>query len=477
MSVAITIPEAGESIAEVQIGDWKKAEGDHVDRDEVVVEIETDKASMELPAPVSGTLERIIHGPGDIVPVGQAIAFVREQDGQEPASPERAAEPSNSPHMPPASPTAGGEPGGSGKLRTGEELGVSDDHRSAPGEIPQEDAGVRPAPRRSSSAEDDQVTRQEDMPKRHEHSSNGGPKKDSGDRRERKRPDNQQELESQARVLPRTPAPLHANSVEADPSRRGGAPAPAASPRTRGFGTHRESERPSRRERLVPLPMIRRRIAQRLVEAQQTMAMLTTFNEVDMGEVARLRREHGPTFQERHGVKLGMMSFFVAAVVQALRRIPQLNAELRDDHLALRDYCDIGVAVSTDYGLVVPVIRNADQLSLAEIEDAIADVSRRARERRLAVDEMQGGTFTITNGGVFGSLLSTPIINPPQCGILGLHAIQERPVARGGEIVIRPMMYVALTYDHRIVDGKEAVTFLRSVRESIEAPARLILDV
>jgi len=222
---------------------------------------------------------------------------------------------------------------------------------------------------------------------------------------------------------------------------------------------------------------IRRRIAERLVEAQHEAALLTTFNEVDMSAVIALRSRFKDAFLKKHGVKLGFMSFFVKAAVEALREIPQVNAEFRDPHVVYRDYCDIGIAVGGGKGLVVPVLRNAELLPFSEIESRIADFAVRAGENRIKLEELQGGTFTISNGGVYGSLLSTPIINPPQSGILGLHAIQERPVAHEGQVVIRPMMYVALSYDHRLVDGREAVTFLRRIKETIEEPSRLMLEV
>jgi 2-oxoglutarate dehydrogenase E2 component (dihydrolipoamide succinyltransferase) len=222
---------------------------------------------------------------------------------------------------------------------------------------------------------------------------------------------------------------------------------------------------------------IRRRIAERLVQAQQNAALLTTFNEIDMSAVAGLRRTHQERFRERHGVKLGLTSFFVRAAVTALARFPGLNAEIRGTDIVYRDYCDIGIAVGGGRGLVVPVLRNAERMSFADVERAVADFAARAEAGTLAPEELLGGTFTITNGGVFGSLLSTPIVNPPQSGILGLHAIQDRPVARAGQVVIRPMMYVALTYDHRVVDGREAVTFLRAIKESVEDPARLLFEI
>jgi 2-oxoglutarate dehydrogenase E2 component (dihydrolipoamide succinyltransferase) len=225
------------------------------------------------------------------------------------------------------------------------------------------------------------------------------------------------------------------------------------------------------------MSLLRRTVAKRLVEAQHTAALLTTFNEVDMSAVLALRQQYQETFQKKYGVKLGFMSFFVKAVIDGLKQFPQLNAEIRDTDIVYHNYHDLGLAVSTDRGLVVPVLSDADRLSFAEIEQAVADFAQRAREGKLKPEELAGGTFTITNGGVFGSLLSTPLVNPPQSGILGMHTIQERPVAVAGQVVIRPMMYVALTYDHRIVDGREAVLFLRRVKETIENPARMLLEI
>lgn len=237
------------------------------------------------------------------------------------------------------------------------------------------------------------------------------------------------------------------------------------------------ADRPWRVSEAVPMSPLRRRIAERLLMVRQTTAMLTTFNEADMSAIIALRKELGEAFQKKHGVKLGFMSFFVKAVVQALKEIPELNAEIRDNTILYHRYYDIGVAVGGGEGLVVPVIRDADRLSFAEIERQIADFAERARTKKLKPEELMGGTFTITNGGVYGSLNSTPLLNPPQVGILGMHAIQERPVAREGQVVVRPMMYLALSYDHRIVDGREAVTFLRRVKELVENPVRLMLEV
>jgi 2-oxoglutarate dehydrogenase E2 component (dihydrolipoamide succinyltransferase) len=256
-----------------------------------------------------------------------------------------------------------------------------------------------------------------------------------------------------------------------------GRPAPAAKPgggageRRQGGGCARTTGG-DREEEVVPMSPLRRKVAERLVQAQQTAALLTTFNEVDMSAVMALRNEHKDAFEKRHGVRLGFMSFFVKATIEALREFPQLNAEIREQSIVYKNYYDIGVAVSTPKGLMVPVLRDAQRLSFAQIEAAIGDFGKRAGSNKIAPEELQGGTFTITNGGVFGSLMSTPIVNPPQSGVLGMHAIQQRPIAVKGEVVIRPMMYVALTYDHRIVDGREAVTFLRRIKEGVEVNRR-----
>lgn len=242
-------------------------------------------------------------------------------------------------------------------------------------------------------------------------------------------------------------------------------------------GAAPDAAAPSRTERAVRMTPIRRRIAERLVEAQHTAALLTTFNEIDMTRVMELRKLHRDSFEKKHGARLGFMSFFVKAAVAALKEIPEVNAEIRGNEIVYRDYYDIGIAVGGGRGLVVPVLRNAETMDFADIERTIADFAQRAQENRLSVDELQGGTFTISNGGVYGSLLSTPIVNPPQSGILGLHRIQERPVVVDGEIVVRNMMYVALTYDHRIIDGREAVTFLRHIKETMEEPERMLFEI
>jgi 2-oxoglutarate dehydrogenase E2 component (dihydrolipoamide succinyltransferase) len=406
MPIELKVPEVGESITEVMIGAWKKREGDAVVVDESLVEIESDKATVELPAPAAGAITRILKGSGEKAVVGEVIGYL------EPAG-VAAARPAATPAAPAPSPSASSPtPAGPARVmpaaaRVLGEAGVSGAAV----------AGTGPGGR---------VTK--------------------GDA-----------LEAVARpAAPRPPAP---------------APRPAAAPLVPVAGTA------GREERHVLISPIRRRIAERLVEAQHQAALLTTFNEVDMSAVMALRAKFKDVFQERYGVKLGFMSFFVRAAVEALRAVPQVNAEYRDPHIVYRDYYDIGIAVGGGKGLVVPVIRNAELLSFAQIEQTIGDFARRAADNKLKLEELQGGTFTISNGGVYGSMLSTPIINPPQSGILGLHAIQDRPMAVNGQVVVRPMMYLALSYDHRLVDGREAVTFLKRIKDTIEDPTRLMLEV
>jgi 2-oxoglutarate dehydrogenase E2 component (dihydrolipoamide succinyltransferase) len=421
----ITVPSAGESITEVQIGEWRKSVGQRVEPDEIVVEIETDKASMELPAPTGGVLAAILKQAGQTARVGEVIAYIEPgADGDRPA-PVRAAAAAGARQPTAVSPsvvTPGGEPRvmpAARRLLEEHGLGARQVTPTGPGGRLLKEDVIRHLAERGAAP-------------------------------------------TAAEGAPQATAP----SASVPPT-----PAPPPGPRT---------------EEAVPMTLLRRRIAERLVEAQHNAALLTTFNEIDMSAVLELRRQHGEAFQKKYGVKLGIMSLFVKAAIDALKQFPQVNAEIRNlegpdgrvvPHIVYRNYYDIGVAVSTDHGLVVPVLRNAERMSLAEVELAIADLATRARERKLTVEELSGGTFTISNGGVFGSLMSTPIVNPPQSGILGLHAIQERPVARQGQVVIRPMMYVALTYDHRIIDGRESVTFLRRIKECIEDPARMLLEI
>ena len=388
MSVELEVPSVGESVTEVFIGNWLKREGDPVVKDEPLVEIETDKATLEISATVSGMLSKVLKREGESAAVGEVIALL--QEGPPPASEAVAAE----------------------------------------------EVQVMPAARRLLD----------------EHGLDASDVPSSGPGGRLLKEDVQRHLGGQAS----SPSSSD-NATEGTPSLG------------LDFG--------EREEEVVPMSPLRRRIAERLVEAQQRAALLTTFSEIDMSGVIELRKAYRDSFEKRYGVRLGFMSFFIKAAIDALKTIPAINAEIRSTDIVYKNYYDIGVAVSTPRGLIVPVIRNAERLSFAEIEGAIADFGRRAQEHKIEPDELQGGTFTISNGGVFGSLLSTPIVNPPQSGVLGMHAIQERPVAMDGEVVIRPMMYVALSYDHRIVDGREAVTFLRRVKEAVEAPARMLLEV
>jgi 2-oxoglutarate dehydrogenase E2 component (dihydrolipoamide succinyltransferase) len=424
MPIELKVPTVGESITEVMVGEWKKREGDVVRTDEALVEIESDKATVELPAPADGMIARILKGAGEKAVVGEVIGYL-EQVGAAPSAPASAA-------TPPTAATFVEVTRKAGRTDIGPVGRVPAPPEAAPRVMPAAqrvlgEAGL-PATAATGTGPGGRVTRADAVA---------------------------------AASAPRAPAPV------SPPAARPPAAAAPQAPAPRG----------AREERLVLISPIRRRIAERLVEAQQQAALLTTFNEVDMSAVMALRAKFKDSFQERYGAKLGFMSFFVRAVVEALRAVPQVNAEFRDPHVVYRDYCDIGIAVGGGKGLVVPVLRNAESLSFAQIEAGIADFARRAGENKLKLEELQGGTFTISNGGVYGSLLSTPIVNPPQSGILGLHAIQDRPVAVAGQVVIRPMMYIALTYDHRLVDGREAVTFLRRVKETVEDPGRLLLEV
>lgn len=417
-TIEVKVPSVGESVVEVQVAEWLKQEGDAVERDEPLATLETDKANVDLPAPVAGTLKKVLKAPGEKVKVGDVLALVEEgapkgRPAAKPAARERREEelPSGAPAPAQAQAKTQVEKpgyGGAGRVAA-----------AAPGGAKR--AG--PAARRAERA------KRNGLPS----GVGNGPEAETKPARE-------------------TRAPREAREE---------APAPRA----------------ARAEERVPMSLLRRRIAERLVAAQQNAALLTTFNEIDMTAVQALRARHGEAFREKHEVKLGFMSFFVKAVVDGLREIPQINAEVSGNDVVFRNYYDIGIAVGGGRGLVVPVLRDAQRMSFAEIESRIGELARRARENKLLPDELAGGTFTISNGGIYGSLLSTPIVNPPQSGVLGLHVIQDRPVARAGEIVIRPMMYVALTYDHRVVDGREAVTFLRRVKETIEDPERILLEV
>ncbi len=414
-SIELKIPTIGESITEVQIDEWLKSPGDIVRQDEPIVALETEKTSLDLPAPVSGVLVKVLKKKGEMARVGEVIAYLDEA-----AVPKDATTPATSAETPASTPA------------------------SKPQSVSMPDtARVMPAARRLLN----------------EHRLNVEELTPTG-------PGGRVLKEDVLRRLEEHPSQASASAVETVSE------AEVAPPRSA-----QRQPMSSRDEEAVPMSLLRRRVAERLVQAQQTAALLTTFNEIDMTAVTALRHELQESFQQRYTVKLGLMSFFVKAVIEALKLIPELNAEIRGAEIVYRHYYDIAIAIGSGRGLVVPVLRNAERLSFAEIETAIADFARRAQANRLTLEELQGGTFTISNGGVYGSLLSTPIVNPPQSGILGLHVIQDRPVARDGQIVLRPMMYVALTYDHRIVDGREAVTFLKHIKACIEEPARILLEI
>ncbi|MBI3869372.1 MAG: 2-oxoglutarate dehydrogenase complex dihydrolipoyllysine-residue succinyltransferase [Verrucomicrobia bacterium] len=402
MPIELKVPPVGESVTEVQIGEWLKAEGSGVEKDQTVVTLESEKATLELPAPEAGVVSKILKKRGETAKVGEVIGLF--EAGAVGVS--TVAARSTAAQAPVASPMAKVMPAAARALAV---------------------SGVNAADVTASG------------------------------------PGGRMLKEDVARA---TPA---AQPSAAAPSVPSAAP-PKAPPGKAASATGRDEE-------IVPMSPLRRTVARRLLEAQNTMAMLTTFNEVDMSAVMSLRKTHQEAFQAKYQVKLGFMSFFVKAAVDALRLAPQLNAEIRGDSIVYRNYQDIGVAVGGGKGLVVPVLRGAERMSFAEVEIAINEFARRAKENKIKMEELEGGTFTLSNGGVYGSMLSTPIINPPQSGILGLHAIQDRPVAVEGQVVIRPMMFLALSYDHRIVDGREAVTFLKRVKDVIENPARILLEV
>jgi 2-oxoglutarate dehydrogenase E2 component (dihydrolipoamide succinyltransferase) len=435
MIIDVVIPSVGESISEVEIGEWQKAEGSPVQRDDTLVIIETDKASVEIPAPESGTLAQILKHSGDTAAVGEAIARIEQGKAETPAAKSAA--------------TRGAPPVASAAVETAQQV---HNQKEARKEAEQINGGL--SAQQSGVEEEGQQTA----------ASGNGAQPGPG-------PEASASAESADRKF---------EAPSKEPAEPTWEPPPVETSEPEGQASSRRPEPPltdGRREETVPMTALRRRIAQRLVQAQQTAALLTTFNEIDMSRIAALRKQYRDRFEEKYQVKLGLMSFFVKAAVAALKASPEINAEIRGDTIVYRRFYDIGIAVGSGKGLVVPVLRDAERKSFAEIEVAVADFARRAREARLNPEDLAGGTFTISNGGIYGSLLSTPIVNPPQSAILGMHAIQERPVARDGAVVIRPMMYVALTYDHRLVDGREAVSFLRHIKELVEEPTRLLFEI
>jgi 2-oxoglutarate dehydrogenase E2 component (dihydrolipoamide succinyltransferase) len=419
MATEIRVPTLGESITEATVGKWFKKAGDPIKLDEPLVELETDKVTLEVNAPANGVLAEIAVPTGETVAVGALLGSIGASGA---ASAPKAAEPA-------AAASVAATP--------------KDVNGVAPRPAAPPTSSMPPAPSAAKLATEQNV----DL------SAVAG----SGKRGQVLKGD---VISALANPAPPAPAPVSPSLA---------APAPVAA--------RASNPDDSAREERVRLTKLRQTIARRLKEAQNNAAMLTTFNEVDMTEVMALRAKYKEVFEKKHGAKLGFMGFFVKACVQALKDVPAVNAEIDGADLVFKNYYHLGIAVGTDKGLVVPVVRDADRLGIAGIEKAISDFGKRAREGQLKIEELQGGTFTITNGGIYGSLMSTPILNAPQSGILGMHKIQERPMVVNGKIEARPMMYLALSYDHRVVDGKEAVTFLVRVKEALEDPARLVLDL
>ncbi|HEX5778164.1 MAG TPA: 2-oxoglutarate dehydrogenase complex dihydrolipoyllysine-residue succinyltransferase [Xanthobacteraceae bacterium] len=417
MATEIRVPTLGESVTEATIGRWFKKAGEAVAADEPLVELETDKVTVEVPAPAAGVLEEIRVKDGETVGVGAILGSIKEGAGGAKAAPAK------------AQPAPTGRPDQKTDTTKPINAGAA---QVAPREAPAQSGGVVLPSVRKLAAE-----------------SGVSPGQVQGTGKD-------------GRVMKGDMLAAIATGAKPAAPAQARAPSPASD---------------AEREERVRMTRLRQTIAHRLKEAQNTAAMLTTFNDVDMSAVMHMRSQYKEPFEKKHGVKLGFMGFFVKACVAALKEIPAVNAEIDGDELVYKNYYHVGVAVGTDKGLVVPVVRDSDALSIADIEKTIADFGKRARDGKLKLEEMQGGTFTISNGGIYGSLLSTPILNAPQSGILGMHRIEERPIALKGQVVVRPMMYLALSYDHRIVDGREAVTFLVRVKENLEDPARMVLDL
>lgn len=453
--IHVEVPTVGESISEVQIGQWLKAEGDWVAAGQDLVEIETEKATVQIPAPVSGFLEKIEKQEEDFANVGDVIASIRP--AEQPAG-DTAEQTSGDPAEPP---TADADKPPAGVASDGP-AGVANAPASPPSSLP---PGAV-APTRTEAVPFVMPAAQRLLGK-HGLTAAQVPATGPGGRL----------LKEDVLAFVRDQPPSSSAAEGGVTAKGGNSTAEQTSPRPTPPTSLIPDAAPHRSEEIKPLSMLRRTIAARLVEAQQTAALLTTFNEVDMQAVITIRKKYKDRFVERHGVKLGFMSFFAKAAVEALRRYPAVNAEIRGDDVIYRYYQDIGIAIGGGKGLVVPVLRSVERMSFADIELGISEFARQAEENRLQPADLMGGTFTISNGGIYGSMLSTPIVNPPQSGILGLHTITERPVAIDGNVVIRPMMYVALSYDHRIVDGREAVGFLKTIKEVIEDPARLFLEL
>jgi len=419
MTTEIRVPQLPESIADATLVAWHKQPGDAIARDENLADLETDKVVLEVPAPANGVVREIRVQSGAVVRSGQVLALI-EEGAAAAAAPKPAGAAAAAAKTPPLADSDGGKD--AGKLSPSVRRLVEENHLD-PAAIP-------------ASGRDGRLTKSDVV------------------------------------------GFLGKRPVQAPPGTAGAAaPAAAATPAARAPAPRPAAPAGARAEQRVAMTRLRARIAQRLIEAQSTQALLTTFNEVDLGATQELRTRYKERFEKEHGVKLGFMSFFVKAAIEALKKFPVLNASVDGSDIIYHEYYDIGVAVSTDRGLIVPIVRDADAKSFAVIEKEVADYARKAREGSLAIEDLTGGTFTITNGGVFGSLMSTPIVNAPQSAILGMHKIQERPMVVGGQIAARPMMYLAVTYDHRIIDGREAVQFLVAIKEALEDPGRMLLGI
>ena len=438
MATDVQVPALGESITEGTLAQWLKKPGEAVAADEPIASLETDKVSVEVPSPIAGVLTEQLAHEGDNVAVGAVIARIDES-----ATGDAAPAPAQAAAATTTNPAGAGE---NPQLR-------GSDHAPEPASAETE----------TSSADEDHVTTLSPAVRRAVLEYHVDPTKIRGSGKDGRL--------TKDDVIAAAEAQKSGSPTQAPQAKEPSAPSPAQALQKAPAATG------ERREERVKMSRLRQTIAKRLKDAQNTAAMLTTFNDVDMSAVIDARSRYKDLFEKKHGIRLGFMAFFVKACALAANDVPSVNASLEGDEIVYHDYLDVSVAVSAPKGLVVPVVRNADRMSFAEIEKTIAEYGKKAKEGTLTVDEMSGGTFTISNGGVFGSLLSTPIINPPQSAVLGMHRIEERPVVKDGQIVARPMMYLALSYDHRIIDGREAVTFLVRVKEAIEDPTRLLIDL
>ncbi|QNP45041.1 2-oxoglutarate dehydrogenase complex dihydrolipoyllysine-residue succinyltransferase [Sphingomonas sediminicola] len=442
MATEVKVPALGESITEGTLAQWLKKPGEAVAADEPIATLETDKVSVDVPSPTAGVLAETLVNEGDTVEVGATIARIDENASASVAAPA-------------AAPAA--------------EAAAATTNPAGAGENPQlRGSEHAPEPTGNGNGEGDQITTLSPAVRRAVLEHHVDPSKIRGTGKDGRLTKDDVLAAAEAQ---KAGGPVH--EPEARAPAQAPTPAPAAAPQPAA----KAAPAGERREERVKMTRLRQTIAHRLKEAQNTAALLTTFNDVDMSAVIDARARYKDLFEKKHGIRLGFMGFFVKAVALAAKDIPSVNASIEGDEIVYHDYLDVSVAVSAPKGLVVPVVRNADRMSFAEIEKTIADFGKRAKEGTLTVDDMTGGTFTISNGGVFGSLLSTPIINPPQSAVLGMHRIEERPVVKDGQIVAKPMMYLALSYDHRLIDGREAVTFLVRVKEAIEDPTRLLIDL